>query len=81
MMKVIQEPQRIVCDFTIEEIKEVSCPVCLAEFEYMEKEMESKQEECPPYGIWRVGYILCPCCGSKIILNYAADARGVLGMI
>lgn len=30
MMKVIQEPQRIVCDFTIEEIKEISCPICLA---------------------------------------------------
>lgn len=80
-MKVIQEPQRIVYDFTIEEIKEISCSVCLAKIEYMEKEMESAQERHSDYGVCRVGYILCPYCGNKIILNYAADARGVLGMI
>lgn len=78
-MKVIQEPQRIVYDFTIEEIKEISCPICLAEFEYMEKEMESKREWCSLYGMCWVSYILCPCCGNKIILNYAADVGSVLG--
>lgn len=69
-MKVIQESQRNVYDFTIEEIKEISCPMCLAKVEYMGSEVESKSEYVSYRGTWIIkSYIFCPCCKSVIFLN------------
>lgn len=67
-MKVMQESQREVYDFTIEEIKEISCPMCLAKVECTEREIESQPKYEPCYGMRWAGYVRCPCCKSEIEL-------------
>ena len=65
-MKVIQESQREVYDFTCEEIKDISCPMCLAKVEYTEREIEAQQKYEPCYGMCWTCYVRCPCCKSEI---------------
>lgn len=67
-MKVIQESQREVYDFAIEEIKEISCPMCLAKVEYVEREVEQKAEYTFDFKPYIKRHISCPCCKSEIIL-------------
>lgn len=66
-MKVKQESQRTVYDFTIEEIKEISCPICLAKVEYTVEDIEMREKHYS-YITYYTHHIYCPCCKSEIVV-------------
>ena len=66
-MKIIKEGVTEIYDFTCEEIKEITCPICKTLYEYTDSEVELDY-----FGFYNFPqrFIKCPFCKSKNMVSF-----------
>jgi len=67
-MKIIKEGATEIYDFTCEEIKERTCPICKTIYEYTNDEIKQNVIESF-YGKIGYLYLVCPFCSKEEILH------------
>jgi uncharacterized Zn-finger protein len=73
-MRIIRTVAKEIYDFTCEEIKEITCPICKTLYEYTDSEVERDY-----VGVYYFPqrFIKCPFCKSKNLVSFDVYYRRI----